>query len=333
MVKTIFYKNADDVYTPDSCKPLKAAMETGKVRASAWSRGQYPGVRLSKSLLPGIRSIGIWDIEDTQNWYIQPHHNEGIEVCMVLSGNLNFEVDGSKCELKRGSVTLTKPWQLHSLGAPEIHPNKLIWFILDVGVRRPNSSWAWPNWFLATKDEKEKLGDSIIFARQNVFSANPRTIQIFDEMFALIEDGDFAGITKTGILINSALLALQQLLNESGQNTVNISPSEETVRQFFIKLVDHLSYPWKLEEMADQCGISRSQFSNLCKEITNQSPMTKLTNIRLDRAAELLENAPAKSITDICFDCGFNSSQYFSKRFVERFGIPPRTFRKGLLAA
>lgn len=86
MTRPIIYKDADAVYTADACKPFKRAMDAGQITAEAWSRGQYPGSPLGKSQIPGIRSIGIWDIDTTQDWFIPPHHNEGFEVCMVLNG-------------------------------------------------------------------------------------------------------------------------------------------------------------------------------------------------------------------------------------------------------
>ena len=306
-------------------------MQAGNIRSSAWVRGQYPGRKLSNSLLPGIRSIGIWDIEETQDWCIPPHHNEGFEVCMLLGGELTFEVDGIENILKRGSLTLTKPWQKHSLGSPQIHANRLLWFILDVEVRRPNSPWVWPHWILGSAIEKQTLADSITFARQNVFSLDAKTLQIFEEVFSLIESDDFSEITKISALLNLALISLQAALKADTQYNIDVSSSEESVRQFFFKLSDHISHPWKLEEMADECGISRTQFSTLCKAITNQSPMSKLTNLRLEKAVELMASSTQMSITDICFECGFNSSQYFARRFVERFGAAPKIYRKQLV--
>jgi AraC family transcriptional regulator, L-rhamnose operon regulatory protein RhaS len=326
--RPIFYKHADAVYTADSCAPLKAAMADGRIESTAWSRGQYPGVKLTKTQMPGIRSIGIWDIDTVQDWCIPPHHNEGFEVCMVLNGNIGFEVEGARTELRRGSLTVTKPWQLHSLGAPHMQPNQLIYFILDVGVRRPNSQWVWPNWFLASGQEQQRLGEAITFTRQNVFHADPLTIQLFEQLFATVQQTPDIGVTKSSILVNAALIALLEMLEHSDDGGTRVSTSEETVRHFFSKLAEHLALPWTLEEMADQCGVSRSQFGMLCKEITNQSPMTRLNNLRLEHAAELLISDPSLSVTDICFESGFNSSQYFSRKFLERFGLPPREYRK-----
>ncbi len=52
--------------------------------------------------------------------------------------------------------------------------------------------------------------------------------------------------------------------------------------------------------------------------------------LRLDRSrAEIINpNFRAKSITDIAFSWGFNSSAHFSTAFRGRFGVPPTSYRK-----
>ena len=45
-------------------------------------------------------------------------------------------------------------------------------------------------------------------------------------------------------------------------------------------------------------------------------------------AASLRDPSQAhRSITDICFSYGFNSTSHFSRLFKERFGIAPRDYR------
>lgn len=56
-----------------------------------------------------------------------------------------------------------------------------------------------------------------------------------------------------------------------------------------------------------------------------------IRQLRLDRCRnEILNpNGRGKSITEIAFSWGFNTSAHFSTAFKERFGIPPTDYRKG----
>ena len=79
--------------------------------------------------------------------------------------------------------------------------------------------------------------------------------------------------------------------------------------------IDNLAHMWTSETMAQQCDIGVTCFCNLCKQITNMTPVQFLNYHRVQAAAELIENKPELSITDIAFKCGFTSSQYFATVF------------------
>ena len=114
-----------------------------------------------------------------------------------------------------------------------------------------------------------------------------------------------------------------------------LSSSERAVRLFLEELPRRIDEPWTLESMAEQCGLGRSAFAACCKEITNMSSIDFLTSCRIDGATRLLREKPALSITDIAFQCGFQSSQYFATVFRKRLEFTPREWRtrKGWLAS
>ena len=79
--------------------------------------------------------------------------------------------------------------------------------------------------------------------------------------------------------------------------------------------------------MSAACGLGRSQFAGLLKKVTGDTPVTFLNRLRVQRAQELLRQS-AKPVTEIAFEVGFNSSQYFATVFKEFAGMEARTFRK-----
>ena len=48
----------------------------------------------------------------------------------------------------------------------------------------------------------------------------------------------------------------------------------------------------------------------------------------LEAAARWLRADPARSVTDIAFACGFQTSQYFAHQFRRRFGRTPSDYRE-----
>ena len=87
MNKTHFVDVDGKVYNADSCIPLNNAWNKGNIGLFTLARGTYPGKKLKKEDLPGIKNIGYWDAKKTQVWGLPWHRNEGIEICFLETGN------------------------------------------------------------------------------------------------------------------------------------------------------------------------------------------------------------------------------------------------------
>lgn len=74
--------------------------------------------------------------------------------------------------------------------------------------------------------------------------------------------------------------------------------------------------------LSKEMGISVSGIERKCKEFLNKKPVDIIKEFRLQKA-ELLINSGWKSLTDVAFESGFNSLSYFSKCYIEHFGILP----------
>ena len=97
--------------------------------------------------------------------------------------------------------------------------------------------------------------------------------------------------------------------------------------RFLSQLEKSFIKPWSLGDMAHNAAMSVNHFLRTFKAATGETPMNYLTRRRLKLACRLLRET-ALSISEIAFRCGFNDSNYFSKRFLAEFGCTPRAFRK-----
>ncbi|MCL2151430.1 MAG: response regulator [Oscillospiraceae bacterium] len=80
------------------------------------------------------------------------------------------------------------------------------------------------------------------------------------------------------------------------------------------------------ESLAREVGFSVSYISALLKKRLNTSFIKMLTELRIDKAKELLLN-PALKIIDVAEQLGYNDSYYFSHCFKKHVGMPPKEFR------
>ena len=80
------------------------------------------------------------------------------------------------------------------------------------------------------------------------------------------------------------------------------------------------------ETLAREVNFSVSYISTLLKKKLNTSYVKMLTDLRMERAKELLAN-PSLKIIDIAEQLGYNDSYYFSHCFKRHVGVPPKEFR------
>lgn len=84
--------------------------------------------------------------------------------------------------------------------------------------------------------------------------------------------------------------------------------------------------PLSIPEIAAAASISKSECFRCFSELSNLSPIEYLNQFRLLQASRLLTTTD-KSISDICYETGFNSTSYFSKKFSEQYGMSPKAYR------
>ena len=326
------YRGPGETYRADACAPLVDAVRRGVTRLEALCRGHYPGRPLARNRLPGIKSIGYWDADGPQDWGLPRHRNEGIEIALLESGELAFEVEGQEFVLKPNHLTVTRPWQAHRLGNPRIASGRLHWMILDVGVRRPNQPWKWPPWLILSQSDLRELTNILRHNEQPVWKSSADLLRTFVAIAHAIEsDRDGSSTSRLAVLINDLFIQLLDLLRaQRVPLDLTLSSSQRTVELFLADLSahpEHVSHNWRVADMARSCGLGVTQFIHHVRVLTNMTPIEYLRDARLELAARLLERSPERSVTDVSLDCGFSTAQYFATLFRQRFGCAPREFR------
>lgn len=89
---------------------------------------------------------------------------------------------------------------------------------------------------------------------------------------------------------------------------------------------ERLCEPISLHDMSRVAYISPFHFNRVFHEITGLPPAKFVSAMRLEEAKRLLLNTHL-SITDICYEVGYNSLGTFTRRFTELVGLGPREFR------
>jgi len=283
-------------------------------------------------LLPGIKTVGFWDALHHQNWGLPWHRNEGIELTFLENGAVGFAADEREQMLQPDDLTVTRPWQLHRVGLPNVGASKLHWLILDVSVRRPNQHWKWPPWLLLSKTDVEELTSILRHNEQPIWRASAEIRQCFQAIGqAVATDREGSNISPLTVRINELFILLLDLFRRQNiRLDTSLSSSRRTVQLFLSDLrthPDHLVSERTIRDMASSCGLGVTQFVRYLRQLTNMTPMHYVNSCRLELAATRLRERPEESITEVALACGFSSSQYFATAFRRRFGCSRRGFR------
>lgn len=322
------YKEGEEKYYADTCKSLIDAGARGKIKYNALSRFTYPGKRLTGDTT-GLNSVGYWDGVTVQDWGLDWHRNEGIEIHFLESGTMPYYSQDQEITLTANDMTITRPWQSHKVGNPNVGIGKMYWLIIDVGVRKPHVEWRWPDWVILSKTDLDRLTMHIRLNEKICWQGNSKICTCFQKMRELIDsDVDGNNASKLRFHVNELLIHILDLFDKRGvQNNTNIYESLQRVKLFIHELQETLSNSWTLDEMAKASGLGVTHFTHIFKQVTNQTPLQYLNLKRLEMAQKLLLLKPYKSIGDIAFDCGFSSAQYFATVFRKQLNLTPQKFR------
>jgi len=106
----------------------------------------------------------------------------------------------------------------------------------------------------------------------------------------------------------------------------DIALDHERLVARMIGLMRASEQPLTLDELADAAGLSPYYFARIFRSVAGIPPGEFQSALRFERAKTLLLTTDA-SVTDICFEVGYDSLGTFSSRFKRLVGLGPAEFR------
>lgn len=88
----------------------------------------------------------------------------------------------------------------------------------------------------------------------------------------------------------------------------------------------HFDQDLSLDALGEVVHLHPAYLSKIFKEVTDVNLSGYITDVRMQKAAELLEKTDLK-VNEVMKRLGYQKSQYFSKLFKEKFGVTPKEYR------
>ncbi|WP_159882042.1 response regulator transcription factor [Paenibacillus puerhi] len=140
-----------------------------------------------------------------------------------------------------------------------------------------------------------------------------------DELLAIID----------GIIADEERRESAHDASSSVEDDVPATYHELIVTKAIAYMKSNLHRPVTLKEAAEEAHLTPHYFGQLFKTITGHSFIAYLTNLRMEKACELLKD-PLLRIYDIGLHVGYSDSKYFTKVFCKTYGLTPKEYKQRL---
>ncbi|MBQ7900403.1 MAG: helix-turn-helix domain-containing protein [Clostridia bacterium] len=230
------------------------------------------------------------------------HWHEFYEIELVVSGDGSYVIDGVCYPIKPGMLYFMSPVNFHSVQTC----NTDIYNIMFMGDT-------------CNKEILYKLSSS---RRSDCISLGGNNLQLItsliDEMITSTKNKDY---TYTSALLNCLLCKMCNL------SECDSSRALTKIQKTLLYVQNNFRSGITLEDVATQANVTPAYMSRIFKEKCGMNFKQYLDNIRYDYASKLLEHSDM-SVTDICFESGFNDYSNFARSFKQRFGTSPGQYRE-----
>ncbi|MGQ0738822.1 MAG: helix-turn-helix domain-containing protein [Bacteroidota bacterium] len=248
----------------------------------------------------------------------KPEYSTAFAISFIRKGNFLFNVFRHSLDSYTGCVLITKPGYEHTVTHVHTVPDECTIFEFKESFY---------------KELQQQYGTPKLFADNDIHSTLVRSNAEMEFYHFYIMQGLLrrnAGKLKTDNLVMEMLQkVLAAVTDYRPDEKINLRLKRNhlaTIERAKQYIAEHFTEDISLMEIAGHCYVSPFHFSRLFRTFTSSSPHQFLQATRLQQAVLLLRNT-SMPVADIAFSSGFNSIEYFTAAFRQRYKCPPSKFR------
>ena len=246
---------------------------------------------------------------------VEVHHHDFYEVYYLLSGQVEYWVEGRIIQLKPGDILLINPMELHRpMVGPEhtVYERIVLWINTayleglapDGGLSRCFDPSV-PNLICPTAAERPAL--------------NVKMSDLVREYYSR----EFGSDTCAFGLFLQLMVQLNRMVLHTGslQQERQLSPLVQKALQY---IADHIGEDMSLDSIASACYVSKYHLSHAFSREVGISVYRYIMIKRLLMARQLL--SAGEPAGQVCISCGFSDYTSFYRAFKAEYGISPGAF-------
>ncbi len=147
-----------------------------------------------------------------------------------------------------------------------------------------------------------------------------------DSINILLDNPELADETLIKTKLKEFVLLVSKTQNAPSQLDFLSAMFKKDRNEFKKTILNNLYSNLSIEEFAYLSGMSLSTFKRMFKKTFNDSPKKYIAKMKLEKASKLLASKEYR-ISDIAYDCGFDTISTFNRTFKTYFGKSPTEYR------
>lgn len=249
-----------------------------------------------------ISHIGIsgLDISTASVYSCSPHMHAYYEMLFYQPFDGYVMVNGIEIKVDSATILFMTPSDLHKTHCNTPSNSKYIKVAFNQKLLGINYNLLPKSAIVLTNIQSNDIME-ILFNQLEVNSDN-----IYD---ALIINAIVYQLSKRGKIISLA---------NNRSNTNLVSKTLSIINEHFCEEIT-------LSQIANSLSISSQHLSQVFSKEVGMGFSNYICELRLSYASELLQHTE-KSVTEICFLCGYRNLSHFQHSFKSRFGVSPKKF-------
>lgn len=273
---------------------------------------------LGRRGLKNVISLGRYNHTVAMPGLVDHSHRDCIEICFLVKGCQTYLVHGQSYRMTGGDVFLTFPGERHSTGGDPQEKGVLYWMIL----RMPKGG---ERLLDLPKAQSSALMESLLKIQHRKFGGSWKMKEHLDAVTNCFHCP--SGALNTLAMSNHVVSFLLEVasVSQSSPEGTRTRPLQPVLKY----IEEHLGEPASLAELARIAGLSVARFKARFKQETGMPPAEYVLRARVEEAEQRLKDGRS-NITDIAYDLGFSTSQYFATVFKRFIGQTPSAFKAGI---
>ncbi len=250
------------------------------------------------------------DYESRSSQWSMPklHRHETYEIFLVDKGHTNIIYDGNLFSAERGNVVLFKPNSLHRACGGEEFSRWTIYFTRSYLLKyfTPQAS-----------DSLLKCFNLKFFELDH--KQYVKLTSLMKELLAIRDTGK-----DSFMLLAHVLFILNNIASVPCEKQIC---SNNVVGKVLNYINSNFAKINSIDELVSISYVTKEYLCTAFKKTTGMTLTEYINSVRIDHACDLLTDA-SKSITEISFECGYNSSTYFGRIFKKVTNKTPLEFKR-----